>query len=263
VSVPPVPTATRVAMLVGPGVVRSGAVDGLRALAARAGLPVLNTWGAKGVFDWQSPHHAGTAGLQARDFELAGFADVDLIIASGVDPDESPRSLWALAPVLDVDPAALAGLADAWDRPPATPERPEIYTALSSVVMPLFEKPGTPPHAVAQVRASLPSGGLVAADPGPAGFWVARTFPTTELGSVVVPATVAPGFAAAAALVAGLQGRPAVAITTDPVDDTTMAVLETAARRDIVIDLHVWGDNIEWSCLDALIAVAGDVVAWT
>jgi len=263
VEIPPVPSAARIAVLAGPGVVRAGAVDGLRTLAVRAGLPVLNTWGAKGVFEWQSSHHAGTAGLQERDFELAGLGDVDLIIATGVDPDESPRVRWALAPVLHVDPAALGGLAAAWDRPTAVPEHPEIYTALAAVVMPMFEQPGTPPHAVANAKAGLPPGGVVIADPGPVGFWFARTFPTSELGSVVVPATVAPGFAAAGALVAGLRGRQAVAVTAEPVDDATQAVLESAARREVVIDFNVWGDNIEWSCLDSLVAVAGPVVAWT
>ena len=38
-------------VLAGPGVVRDGAVPGLHALAAAAHLGVLNTWGAKGVFD--------------------------------------------------------------------------------------------------------------------------------------------------------------------------------------------------------------------
>jgi thiamine pyrophosphate-dependent acetolactate synthase large subunit-like protein len=263
VDVPDVPRPGRTIVLAGPGVLRAGAIDGLRALAERAGLAVINTWGAKGVFDWQSPNHGGTAGLQERDFELCGFADVDLIIATGVDFDESPRDRWALAPVLDVDPVALAPLAEAWDRPPDTPERPEIYTALSAVVMPMFERPGTPPHAVAQVKAALPPGGIVIADPGPAGFWVARTFPTSELGSVVVPATTAPGFAAAAAVVAGRRGRPAVAVTTAPTDETTGAVLEAAARRGVGVDLRAWDENIDWSCLDSLVAVAGNVVAWT
>lgn len=263
VDVPDVPRAGRVIVLAGPGVLRAGAVDGLRALAARAGLSVINTWGAKGVFDWQSPHHGGTAGLQERDFELSGFADVDLIIATGVDADESPRDRWAMAPVVNVDPVALAPLAAAWDRPTGTPERPDIYTALSAVVMPMFEQPGTPPHAVAQVKAALPPGGIVVADPGPAGFWVARTFPTSELGSVVVPATIAPGFAAAAAMVAVLRGRPAVALTTAPTDEATGAVLDAAARRGVDVDLRAWDENIDWSCLDSLVAVAGNVVAWT
>ena len=72
-------------VLAGPGVVLHHAVDGLRAFAERASVGVLNTWGAKGVFDWRSPHHLATAGLQAWDFERGGLADADLII------DDRPR----------------------------------------------------------------------------------------------------------------------------------------------------------------------------
>ncbi len=64
--------ARSIAVLTGPGVVRAGAVPGLHAVAAAGSLGVLNTWGAKGVFDWRSRHHLATAGLQSRDFELAG-----------------------------------------------------------------------------------------------------------------------------------------------------------------------------------------------
>src|SRR4051812_42134646 len=46
--------ATRIVVLAGPGVVRSGAVPGIHALATAGSLGVLNTWGAKGIFDWRS-----------------------------------------------------------------------------------------------------------------------------------------------------------------------------------------------------------------
>ena len=63
---------SKLGILVGPGVVRAGAVAGLHAFADAVGCGVVNTWGAKGVFVWDDPRHFGTAGLQARDFELAG-----------------------------------------------------------------------------------------------------------------------------------------------------------------------------------------------
>jgi hypothetical protein len=85
-----------IVVLAGGGVVRGGAVPALRELAAVGHLGVLNTWTAKGVFEWTSPHHLGTAGLQARDFELAGLSDAALVVACGVDPAEAPRYRWAL-----------------------------------------------------------------------------------------------------------------------------------------------------------------------
>ena len=64
-------TAVAVVVLAGPGVIRDGAVPGLHDLAVSAGVGVLNTWGAKGVFDWRSRHHLATVGLQADDFMLS------------------------------------------------------------------------------------------------------------------------------------------------------------------------------------------------
>src|SRR5687768_2999894 len=59
-------------VLAGPGVVADGAIPGLQALATAGDLGVVNTWGAKGIFDWRSRHHLATVGLQANDAELAG-----------------------------------------------------------------------------------------------------------------------------------------------------------------------------------------------
>ena len=77
-------------LLVGPGVAEPALVPGLHALAAAGGFGVLNTWGAKGVFDWRSQHHWATVGLQARDLELGGVGEADLVIAAGLDGREVP-----------------------------------------------------------------------------------------------------------------------------------------------------------------------------
>ena len=55
--------AESVVVLAGPGVVRAQSVAGLHALAGALGAGVLNTWGAKGVFHWQSRHHWATIGF--------------------------------------------------------------------------------------------------------------------------------------------------------------------------------------------------------
>ena len=231
-------------VLAGPGVVETRSVDGLRAFAAAANAPVANTWGAKGVFPWDSPHHMGTCGLQAHDFELLGFADYDVIVATGIDAAESPDERFALAPVVDVDPTDLARLAR--DATPGTaPIRSnDLYARLSKVAQPGFVDGRVPLHparAVADLRAALPSGGVATADPGRAGLWVARTFPTAEPGSVVVPATVEHGGATGLALVAALRGVPAIAVTTEPIDHATLAVLELATELGAELVVDVWG----------------------
>jgi hypothetical protein len=176
-----------VGFLVGPGVLDH--VDGLHAAAERIGVAVINTWGAKGVFRWDSPFHGGTAGLQARDFELAGLGDVDVLVTSGLDPDEVTLTPWeGRAEVVDVAPSALGDLPSWWDRPRQEPTPPPLYTELSAVVMPMYGDPSTPPARLRAMSEQLPPGATVFAPPGLLGYWVARTWPTTVPGSVVVPA---------------------------------------------------------------------------
>ena len=116
--------ATSLVLLAGPGVVRDRAVPGLHDLAVSAGVGVLNTWGAKGVFDWRSRHHLATVGLQADDFVLSGLDRADLILATGLDAAESPDDRWRLAPAWTVPPAGLAPLAERCRAVPGRPPRP-------------------------------------------------------------------------------------------------------------------------------------------
>jgi Thiamine pyrophosphate enzyme, central domain len=236
--------AGRFVVLAGPGVLATRSIEGLHAFASAANVPVANTWGAKGVFPWDNPHHMGTCGLQARDFELLGFATYDAIVATGIDPNESPRERFALAPVVDVPPGDLARMAK--EVTPATDPIPpnDLYARLSSVAQPGYGDDRVPLHparAVADLRAALPAGGVITADPGLAGLWVARTFPTTEPGMVVVPAIAMPGIAASLALLAALRGLPAIAVTTAPIDHTTLAVLGLATELAAALVIDVWG----------------------
>jgi len=283
-------------VLAGPGVVRDRAVPGLNALAASGSLGVLNTWGAKGVFDWRSRHHFATVGLQARDFELGGLAGADLIVATGIDPAEAPPERWVLAPVLDVAPGQLSPLAERWSRPRVELEVPPLRAGLSRVTQEGWASAGAP---MAPSRVTLGysrcfgAGGLVAADPGTAGYWVARTFGTTEPGSVVVPAeSDADGFAAACALVARLRrpSRAVLAVVDGPISGATGAVLDAAASLGVGVPLECWDpsgprlgpeDHVDRlrrlaladhpapvavatdaGQLGRMIAVAGPVVAW-
>jgi thiamine pyrophosphate-dependent acetolactate synthase large subunit-like protein len=289
--------ATRPVVLAGPGVVRDGSVPGLHAAAAAANLGVLNTWGAKGVFDWRSRHHLATAGLQARDFELGGLADADLIVATGVDPAEAPDDRWRLAPVAEVAPGALDPLAGRWSRPLGDIAAPPLREELARVTQEGWVSVSTPlaPSRVTRHYSQVfGAGGLVAADPGVAGYWVARTFATTELGGAQVPASGGgQGFAVACATVARLcaPNRPVLAAVDGPLADVVLEALEAASRLGVVVPVEAWGtdgDGIgadlhlarlrrllhadhpgvvglatDATQLDRMISVAGDVIAWT
>lgn len=284
----------RMVVAAGPGVVRHGAVPALREVASRLGAGVVNTWGAKGVYRWDSPFHFGTAGLQALDAELAGLTAAELVITTGLDASEMPVESWATGPVLDVDPRALEVLTYQWQQSSRELVRPALYERLSGALQPLYASdavPLSPARAAADLGAARPEGATVLADPGPAGLWVARALPTTEVGSVIVPSMDVHGFALAGAMAAALAERRAIAIVADPVDDATAELLALATHWDLDVTVEVWGADarlsspearvarlaealgrpglavhpipVDFSATEVLVDVAGPVVAWS
>jgi hypothetical protein len=284
----------RPVVLAGPGVVEAKAVPGLHAFAVAAGVGVLNTWGAKGVFDWRSRHHLATVGLQARDFELGGLAEADLIVATGID-DREARAEWRLAPVLELDPRMLGPVAERWSRPVDDIETPPLRVGLATVTQAGWQasRGPLPPTKLTQHGSQILGsvGGLVTADPGAAGFWVARTFGTQGVGGAQVPADPsACGFALAAAIVARrLQpGRPVLTVL-DELTGTDVELLELARRLGVELAVEVWSPDgppldsdehrdrlanlvrtggvervgYEPSQMDEIVSVAGPIVAWT
>ena len=231
------------AVVVGPGVIRSGAAEGLAVFADQIGVPVFNTWGAKGVFRWDDSRHGGTVGLQALDLVLAGIDRADVVITSGLDPAELGDDL-AGSTVQDVDPVNLISVVAHWAR--RTPvARPPLYDALAAVTVPAYEDASVPlsaPRAALHLSGAVLDGGIVVADPGLAGFWVARTFPTAKPGTAVVPALHCDGFAAAASLLSALDGRPCLAVT-DRFDPVSEAVIGLAESLSIAATLQIWGDD--------------------
>jgi len=288
-----------IVILAGPGVVRERQVDALRRFAERAGAGVVNTWGAKGLYRWDDPRHLGTVGLQRDDLALAGLLDAPLVLAVGVDRAEVDLDAWPGGQVLEVEPWQLEGLAMRWPEPdPAGPDaKPLLFELLADALADRYASnlvPLAPARAVADLAVAASRGALVAADPGPAGLWVARALPTTELDGVIVSATGGRGSAVALGLAATLDGRDAFAVTTEPFDPATEAVLDLARHWSGVttgaLVVCAWGGDEPWADADAhlvalrtarrggglsvvpvpvelsetrlLVEVAGEVVAW-
>jgi hypothetical protein len=249
-----VAAAATLVLLAGPGIIWHKAVPGLHDLAVSAGVGVLNTWGAKGVFDWRSQHHFATIGLQADDFVLSGLQESDLIIASGVDQAESPEERWRLAPALTVPPAGLAPLAERCGPSRRTQlTMPPLRARLAEVTQrgwSVETSPLPPSRATMHYAECVAAGALVAADAGIAGFWVARTLGTTRLGAVIVPPTSSPGFAAACVAVSLLRrpSRPALAVIDLAGAEATAAVVDAAAALGVRVPVEAWdpdGDHID------------------
>ena len=108
-----------IVLVVGPGVVRAGQVDGVAEAARATGARVVATAGALGVLPLDDPAWRGVVGLQADDRRLAGLDDADLVIVSGVDPAEATDVVPPDAQVLEVEPWHLGLMAYTWTEPSA------------------------------------------------------------------------------------------------------------------------------------------------
>src|SRR6201995_4221069 len=81
-------------ILAGNGAIRTHASRALRAFVHTTGIPVAETFMAKGLLDYEDPHALGTVGLQSRDYALAGFDEADVVIAVGYDLVEHKPEHW-------------------------------------------------------------------------------------------------------------------------------------------------------------------------
>ncbi|HYN34345.1 MAG TPA: hypothetical protein VES40_17095 [Ilumatobacteraceae bacterium] len=261
---------TNPVIVVGGTAIDMGTAASLRRLAVQRRVGMLNTFAAKGLFAWDDPAHLGTIGLQVGDLELAGLRDADVLLV-GVPDHEIGRD-WLRsvgARCHEVEAGDLPTLIEPNDGP--TP-RPELYGALAAVCGPMYADatlPMNPARAAADLAAWLPVGGVVQAARDAAGFWLGRTFPTRELGSV----RFGPGIDARPVTVHVVSGGSNWTGVAERVD-AGVAVVEVwsadgpaitpterlerlaagvARGRGAVFEL-----GVDSAALDALIAVAGE-----
>jgi Thiamine pyrophosphate enzyme, central domain len=232
----------RCIILAGAGVVRDGVVDDLRDVVARTNIGVFNSWAAKGLFQWDSPAHFGTVGLQRDDFVRAELGVADDVVVVGCDEHEVPRRLltdlgvtWREIATGDLRTFTHAGHE-------VMPERPPVYGELAAVCGPFYEEnssPLNPGRAARDLSLWLPDDGFATADANICGFWLGRTFPTRHLGSVMLPTSPIAGFAATNALRASAIGQTSVVVAPS-LDEATMSVMETARRANRSFIVELW-----------------------
>lgn len=229
-------------ILAGAGVLRDGVVDDLRDFVVRTNIGVFNSWAAKGLFQWDSPAHFGTVGLQRDDFARGELDLADEVLLVGCDEHEAPRRLltdlgvkWREIATSDLRTFSHVGHV-------SLPERPPVYGELAAVCGPLYEEdslPLNPGRAARDLSLWLPEDGFATADANICGFWLGRTFPTRHLGSVVLPTMPVAGFAATNALRASAIGQTAVVVAPS-LDDATLSVMESARRVNQSFIVELW-----------------------
>ena len=257
-------------ILAGNGAIRTHASRALRAFVHTTGIPVAETFMAKGLLDYQDPHALGTVGLQSRDYAMAGFDEADVVIAVGFDLVEHAPEHWnphANKQIVMIDTVAaeideffipevelvgdiahvLARLAAGCSR--RHPESPESDRLRELVVGVLEEARGDshfpmrPPRVLADIRRALGPSDLLVSDVGLHKLWIGRLFPAHEPGTVLIANGLAGmGFALPTAIAAKLVGprRHVVTVSGDGGFLMNCQELETAVRLRTPVVSVIW-----------------------
>jgi acetolactate synthase-1/2/3 large subunit len=260
-------------VLAGNGVVRSGAAPALRAFAQATGIGVAETFMGKGAIDFEDELALGTIGVHDRDYELAGVADADVVIAVGYDLVEQAPEHWN--PQRDKTIVVLDSVAaeiDAYFAPAvelvgnighvlrrlaeacgvgARPQPPS--SRLRAAILGRLEAarddagfPMAPPRALWELRRALGRDDILVSDVGLHKLWIGRMFGAHEPGTVMIANGLAGmGFALPCAIAAKLvrPQRNVVAVCGDGGFLMNVQELETATRLRTAIVCVIWEDR--------------------
>jgi acetolactate synthase-1/2/3 large subunit len=267
--------ASKPVVLAGNGVLRNGAAPALREFARATGIGVAETFMGKGAIDYEDPRALGTVGVHDRDYELAGFAGADVVIAVGYDLVEQAPEHWnpgrdKTIVVIDSMPAeidayfapavelvgnvrhVLTRLAEACRGASCARTQP-ISSRLRDVVLGRLESardddhfPMQPPRALWQLRCALGRDDILVSDVGLHKLWIGRMFPAHEPNTVLIANGLAGmGFALPCAIAAKLvrPERHVVAVCGDGGFLMNVQELETAVRLRTPVVCVVWEDR--------------------
>jgi acetolactate synthase-1/2/3 large subunit len=264
--------AERTIILAGNGVVRGRAWPALRAFADHAGIPVAETFMGKGVIDATDPMALGAVGLQAGDYEMAGFGDADVVVTVGYDLVEHAPKNWnpkADKRIIGIDslPAeiddhfipevelvgdigySLGALERCCGPLRPTPPSPGLREAVDRTVGNALADdsfPMRPPRILAELRRALSPTDILVSDVGLHKLWIGRTYPAYEPNTVLIANGLAGmGFAVPAAIAAKLVHPDArvVAVSGDGGFLMNAQELETATRLRTAFVNVVWENH--------------------
>ncbi len=263
--------AERPIILAGNGAIRTHASRALRAFVHTTGIPVAETFMAKGLLDYEDPHALGTVGLQARDYALAGFDDADVVIAVGYDLVEHKPEHWnphANKKIVVIDTVAaeideffmpevelIGDIASVLARLAAGCSRKNAmggdgFDRLRQLVFGALQDarsddqfPMRPPRVLSDIRHALRPSDLLVSDVGLHKLWIGRMFPAHEPGTVLIANGLAGmGFALPTAIAAKLVDphRHVVTVSGDGGFLMNCQELETAVRLKTPVVNVIW-----------------------
>ena len=262
--------ASNPVILAGNGAIRTHASRALRGFVHTTGIPVAETFMAKGLLDYEDPHALGTVGLQSRDYAMAGFDDADVVIAVGYDLVEHAPEHWNPGGdkrIVMIDTVAaeideffipevelvgdiahvLARLAAGCSRAPSA-AAPSCR--LRELVLGALREardddhfPMRPPRVLADIRQALGPTDLLVSDVGLHKLWIGRMFPAHEPGTVLIANGLAGmGFALPTGIAAKLvqPDRSVVTVSGDGGFLMNCQELETATRLGTAVVNVIW-----------------------
>ncbi len=276
-------------ILAGNGAVRGRAWKHLADFAARLGIPVANTFMAKGVVPFKHPTALGSAGLQAKDYINCGFDRADVVICVGYDLVEYHPYLWhptrdRKIVHIDASPAevdagypvtvgvvgdirhSLMRIAEL-----AAPHEGHPMRALREALIEEMNQharddsfPVKPQKLIWDLRTALALEDIVVCDVGAHKLWMARMFRCEYPNTCIISNGFASmGIAVPGAIAAKLlyPERTVVAVTGDAGFMMNSQEIETALRLQLPIIVLIWNDGgyglIEWKQVNQFARTSG------
>jgi acetolactate synthase-1/2/3 large subunit len=260
-------------LVIGAGANRKETGRMLLQFVEKTGIPFLTTQLGKGVIDEMHPLFLGCAALSAGDFVHRAIEDADVIVNVGHDVIEKPpffmrqggpEVIHVSMRSAEVDPVyfpqieVIGDIANAiwqmkedivpsakWDFSRMLAYRAAEVDHTASLDgdtrFPIF-----PPHLVRQVRAAMPSDGIICLDNGVYKIWFARNYPARQQNTVLLDnalATMGAGLPSAMASAMVYPDRKIMAICGDGGFMMNSQEMETAVRLGLNLTVLILNDN--------------------
>jgi acetolactate synthase-1/2/3 large subunit len=267
--------AKRPVLVVGGGVVSSGAQAEAVEFARKLSIPLLTSMNAKGTIDERDPLAIGVVGGYSRDSANRAVMEADLVFFIGSATGSQVTDGWRLpkmgSPViqLDIDPERLGkhypnlvsicadakvGLRALIDAATPGPDRRAWCDTVAGYVKEWREqshdfrnsdaRPIRPERLSEEITRTLPDNGILLSDTGHSGIWTASMVDMRP-GQSFLRCAGSLGWAFPAAIGAAMAApdRPVVCFTGDGGFYYHLAELETAARYNANVTIVVNNNN--------------------